>query len=246
MGAERRSLVLTDQEKKVTAFHEAGHALVAAFLPGHDPLHKVTIIPRGRALGVTMQLPSEDKYTYTRSYVSAQIAILMGGRVAEELTQSDITTGAGNDIERATAMARRMVCEWGMSDLGPLAYGDGDEPIFLGREFAQRANYSDETALKIDDEVRRLVRQGHERASEILTRHRAVLDRISSDLLDRESLEGREIYQIIEEMTGERLQPVEPPKPGGSGESTAAPKTGEPESPQSDVGPDLEPEPSPA
>jgi cell division protease FtsH len=244
MGAERRSLVLTEQEKSVTAFHEAGHAIVAAFLPGHDPLHKVTIIPRGRALGVTMQLPSEDKYTYTKSYVTNQIAILMGGRVAEELTQSDITTGAGNDIERATALARRMVCEWGMSDLGPLAYGDGDEPIFLGREFAQRANYSDETALKIDEEVTRMVRQGHERAAEILTRHRAVLDRIARELLERESLEGREVYRIIEEMTGQRLRPVEPPKIGGTGSAEA--DTGEPTTKQPEVGPDLEPEPSPA
>ncbi len=142
MGAERKSMVLTEEEKRVTAYHEGGHALVAAFLPRHDPLHKVTIIPRGRALGVTMQLPTEDKYTFTKGYITNQIAILMGGRVAEELTQGDITTGAGNDIERATGMARRMVCEWGMSELGPLSFGDGDEPVFLGRDFAQRSDYS--------------------------------------------------------------------------------------------------------
>ena len=136
MGAERKTLMLTEEEKRVTAFHEAGHALVAAFLPGHDPLHKVTIIPRGRALGLTMQLPTEDKHNYTRGYVESQIAILMGGRVAEEMTQDDITTGAGNDIERATELARRMVCEWGMSELGPLSYGGKDEPVFLGRDFA--------------------------------------------------------------------------------------------------------------
>jgi len=247
MGAERKSLVLTDEEKKVTAFHEGGHALVAAFLPGHDPLHKVTIIPRGRALGVTMQLPTEDKYTYTRNYVTNQLAILMGGRVAEELTQSDITTGAGNDIERATAMARRMVCEWGMSELGPLAYGDGDEPVFLGRDFAQRANYSDETAQKIDAEIRRLVREGHEKAKGILTEHRPVLDRIAAELLERESLDGAEIYRIIEEMTGQKLRPAELPKPPetGHGAETAEAATGaEPESPA--VGPDLETSPSPA
>ncbi len=146
MGVERKTLMLTDEEKRVTAYHEAGHALVAAFTPGADPLHKVTIIPRGRALGLTMQLPTEDKYTYKKRYVEAQISILMGGRVAEELTQEDITTGAGNDIERATEMARRMVCEWGMSELGPLAYAGKDEPVFLGRDIAQRADYSEHTA----------------------------------------------------------------------------------------------------
>jgi cell division protease FtsH len=250
MGAERKTLVLTEEEKRVTAYHEAGHALVAAFLPGHDPLHKVTIIPRGRALGVTMQLPTEDKYTWARGYVANQIAILMGGRVAEELTQRDITTGAGNDIERATALARQMVCEWGMSELGPLAFGGGDEPVFLGRDFAQRANYSDETARKIDDEVRRLVQEGYERAREILRRHRAVLDRLSSDLLERESLEGDEVYRIIEELTGERLAPVAPPRPreknadapeagapAAAGDVAGAPKVG---------GPDLAPRPTPA
>jgi len=247
MGAERKSLVLTDEEKTVTAFHEGGHALVAAFLPGHDPLHKVTIIPRGRALGVTMQLPTEDKYTYTRKHVTNQLAILMGGRVAEELTQSDITTGAGNDIERATAMARRMVCEWGMSELGPLSYGDGDEPVFLGRDFAQRANYSDETAQKIDAEIRRLVREGHEKAKGILTDHRAVLDRIAAELLERESLDGAEIYRIIEEMTGQKLRPAElpkPPEPGHGAEASASAAGAAPESPA--VGPDLETSPSPA
>ncbi|MBZ0101119.1 MAG: ATP-dependent zinc metalloprotease FtsH, partial [Thermoanaerobaculia bacterium] len=223
MGAERKTLVLTDDEKKVTAYHEAGHAIVAAFLPGHDPLHKVTIIPRGRALGVTMQLPTEDKYTYTKGFVANQIAILMGGRVAEELTQKDVTTGAGNDIERATAMARRMVCEWGMSDLGPLSFGDGDEPVFLGRDYAQRTNYSDETARRIDEEVRRLVQSGYETAREILHRQRAVLDRIAADLLERESLDGDEVYRIIEEVAGVK---VAPPAPRPRGPSPGAPATG--------------------
>ncbi len=157
MGVERKTMMLTEDERGITAYHEAGHALVAAFTPGADPLHKVTIIPRGRALGLTMQLPTEDKYTYKKQYVEATIAILMGGRVAEELTQDDITTGAGNDIERATEMARRMVCEWGMSELGPLAYGTKDEPVFLGRDFAQRADYSQDTANRIDHEVTRIV-----------------------------------------------------------------------------------------
>src|SRR6185295_2834909 len=150
MGVERKSMVLTDAEKKLTAYHETGHALVAIFTIGSDPLHKVTIIPRGRALGLTMQLPSEDKYTYRKTYVEAQIAILMGGRAAEELTQDDITTGAGNDIERATDMARRMVCEWGMSELGPLSYGSKEEPVFLGRDFSHRAVNGKATAERID------------------------------------------------------------------------------------------------
>ncbi len=173
MGVERKTMMLTDEEKRITAYHEAGHALVAAFCPGSDPLHKVTIIPRGRALGVTMQLPTEDKYTYRKKFVEAQIAILMGGRVAEELTQDDITTGAGNDIERATDLARRMVCEWGMSELGPLSFGAKEEPVFLGRDFAQRADYSEETAIRIDREVQRIVDAAYQRARDILTQQRA-------------------------------------------------------------------------
>jgi cell division protease FtsH len=214
MGVERKTMMLTDEEKRVTAYHEAGHALVAAFTPGADPLHKVTIIPRGRALGLTMQLPTEDKYTYKKQYVEAQIAILMGGRVAEELTQDDITTGAGNDIERATDMARRMVCEWGMSDLGPLSYGAKDEPVFLGREFAQRADYSQDTAIRIDHEVTRIVQTAYNRATEILTEYRAVLDRVASGLLERESLDGEEVYRIVREMTGHGPAPTRPVPPG--------------------------------
>jgi cell division protease FtsH len=214
MGVERKTMMLTDEEKRVTAYHEAGHALVAAFTPGSDPLHKVTIIPRGRALGLTMQLPTEDKYTYRKQYVEAQIAILMGGRVAEELTQPDITTGAGNDIERATDMARRMVCEWGMSELGPLAYGGKDEPVFLGREFSQRADYSEDTALHIDREVARIVRQAYEHATNVLTTNRDVLDRVSLDLLERESLDGEDVYRIIREMTGHEPAPPRPTQPG--------------------------------
>jgi len=202
MGVERKTMMLTDEEKRVTAYHEAGHALVGAFTPGSDPLHKVTIIPRGRALGLTMQLPTEDKYTYRKQYVEAQIAILMGGRVAEELTQDDVTTGAGNDIERATDMARRMVCEWGMSELGPLSFGSKEEPVFLGREFPQRADYSEDTALHIDREVSRIVRQAYEQATNVLTTYRNVLDRVSAELLERESLDGEEVYRIIREMTG--------------------------------------------
>ncbi|MCB9378809.1 MAG: ATP-dependent metallopeptidase FtsH/Yme1/Tma family protein [Holophagales bacterium] len=247
MGTERKTLVMTEQEKVVTAYHEAGHALVAAFLPGHDPLHKVTIIPRGRALGVTMQLPTEDKYTYSKGYVTDQISILMGGRVAEELTQKDITTGAGNDIERATAMARRMVCEWGMSELGPLSFSNGEEPVFLGRDFAQRAPYSDETAQRIDEEVHRIVESGHRTAREILEERRAVLERLAAELLENEALEGEEVYRIIEEMTGLKLgpPPQEQPKEPGS----PAPATGD-ATPAGDdsapVPPDLSANPSPA
>jgi cell division protease FtsH len=212
MGVERKTLMLTDDEKRVTAYHEAGHALVAAFTPGADPLHKVTIIPRGRALGLTMQLPTEDKYTYRKQYVEAQISILMGGRVAEELTQEDITTGAGNDIERATDVARRMVCEWGMSDLGPLSYGGKEEPVFLGRDFAQRADYSEDTALRIDREVSRIVQHAYVQATAVLTEHRDVLERLAHELLERESLDGEDVYVIIREMTGH-----EPAKPRQAG-----------------------------
>ena len=186
---------------------------MGVFLPGSDPLHKVTIIPRGRALGLTMQLPTEDKYTYRRRFVETQIAILMGGRVAEELTQDDITTGAGNDIERATDLARRMVCEWGMSRLGPLSFGAKDEPVFLGREFAQRADYSQETAQQIDREVQRLVNDGYQRAVAILNERRAILERIARDLLVHESLDGEAVYAIVEEMSGRNVRP-ERPRPG--------------------------------
>ena len=213
MGVERKTMMLTDDEKRVTAFHEAGHALVAVFSEHADPLHKVTIIPRGRALGVTMQLPEEDKHSYTKSYVETQIRVLMGGRVAEELTQDDITTGAGNDIERATDMARRMICEWGMSELGPLSFGSKDEPVFLGRDFSQRADYSEDTAIRIDREVDKIVSRAHEQAAAILTENRAVLDRLALELLEVESIDGREVYALIEEMTGKDLAPPEPPSP---------------------------------
>ncbi|MEL7059876.1 MAG: ATP-dependent zinc metalloprotease FtsH [Acidobacteriota bacterium] len=210
MGVERKTLMLTEEEKVNTAFHEAGHALVAAFLPGTDPLHKVTIIPRGRALGVTMQLPTEDKHTYRQTYVESQIAVLMGGRVAEELTQNgDITTGAGNDIERATSLARQMVCDWGMSRLGPLSFGASDEPVFLGRDYQKRPDYSEATAIEIDREISRLVTEGLEAARSICTEHRAVLDRMAKDLLDHESLEGWQIYDLIQEMTGQDVMPAE-------------------------------------
>ena len=203
MGVERKSMVLTEDEKVLTAYHEAGHALVAAFLSVTDPLHKVTIIPRGHALGVTLQLPSDDKHTYRQQFVESRLAILMGGRVAEELTLDDITTGASNDIEQVTSLARSMVCEWGMSELGPLALGSKEEPVFLGREIAQRPNYSEETAVRIDRAVQRIVEEAYQKARDILTRYRTVLDRLAKELLERETIDGAEVYRLIKEITGE-------------------------------------------
>ena len=193
MGVERKSLLLTDAEKKNTAYHEAGHALVAAKMPNSDPLHKVTIIPRGMALGVTMQLPTDDRHNYYKNYLETEIAILMGGRIAEELFLNVMSTGAGNDIERATEMARKMVCEWGMSDLGPLTFGKKEEQIFLGREIAQHRDYSEDTAIKIDQEVRKLVNAGYTTAKQIISDNRDTLERIARALIEREVLDANEI-----------------------------------------------------
>jgi cell division protease FtsH len=208
MGVERKSLLLSEDEKKVTAYHEAGHALVAAKLPNSDPLHKVTIIPRGMALGVTMQLPIDDKHNYTRDYLETEIAIMMGGRIAEEMFLNQMSTGAGNDIERATEMARKMVCEFGMSSLGPLTFGKKEEQIFLGREIAQHRDYSEATAVKIDEEVRRMIGQGYDTAKGILGGNRDILVRIALALLDREVLDANEIKLIIE---GKELPKIIPP-----------------------------------
>ena len=210
MGAERKSMILSDEEKKNTAYHEAGHALVAAMTPGADPLHKVTIIPRGMALGVTMQLPIDDKHTYTKEFLEAQLAVLMGGRVAEELFLNHITTGAGNDIERATEIARQMVCEWGMSPLGPLTFGKKEEQIFLGREIAQHRDYSEDTAIKIDGEVRSIINTGYGKAKSIIETNRDVLERIARALLDREVLDAVELKLLME---GKPLPDKMPPPP---------------------------------
>ncbi len=198
MGAERKSMILSEEEKRNTAYHEAGHALVASVVPYADPLHKVTIIPRGMALGVTMQLPIDDKHTYTRDYLESQLAIMMGGRAAEEIFLNHITTGAGNDIEQATEVARRMVCEWGMSDLGPLAYGKNQQEIFLGRDLATQRDFSEDTAIKIDQEVKKFVSTGYKRAHEVLTTSREALVRISEALLEREVLDASEVKLLIE------------------------------------------------
>ena len=198
MGAERKSMILSEEEKKNTAYHEAGHALVACMVPHADPVHKVTIIPRGMALGVTMQLPVDDKHTYTRDYLESQLAIMMGGRVAEELFLNHITTGAGNDIEQATELARRMVCEFGMSDLGPLAYGKNQGEIFLGRDLATSRDFSEDTAIKIDQEVKRFVTTGYQRAKDLLSSHREALVRIAESLLERESLDSSEVKLLMD------------------------------------------------
>jgi len=214
MGAERKSMLLSDEEKKVTAYHEAGHALVAALREHSDPLHKVTIIPRGMALGVTMQLPIDDKHTYTRDYLETRLAIMMGGRVAEELFLNTMTTGAGNDIEQASDLARKMVCEFGMSSLGPITFGKKEEQIFLGREISQHRDFSEETAQKIDEEVRRFVDDGYNSARHILETNRPVLEKIALALLEREVLDANEIQLIIEgKELPARVNPNAQPQP---------------------------------
>ena len=210
MGVERKSMIITPEDKRITAYHEAGHALVAAISPGADPLHKVTIIPRGMALGLTMQLPLDDKLNANREYLEARLSILMGGRIAEEIFMHHITTGASNDIERATDMARKMVCEWGMSELGPLSFGKKEEQIFLGREIAQHRDYSEATAIKIDDQVRKLVEAGYGRARNIIEEKSDALVRIAEALLEREVLDGSEVKMLID---GESLPAVAPSKP---------------------------------
>src|SRR6478672_12003830 len=184
-------MIISDSEKRITALHEAGHALLTVYLPHADPIHKVTIIPRGMALGLTMQLPTDEKHNYSRDYLQDQIAILLGGRIAEEITMASLTTGAGNDLERATELARKMVCEWGMSDaMGPLTFGKKEEQIFLGREIAQHQDYSEDTAIRIDHEIKRFVTMNYERAKEMLEAHRPALDRLAEQLLAREVLDG--------------------------------------------------------
>ncbi len=197
LGKERKSMIINPEEKKVTAYHEGGHALVAKFLPDADPIHKVTIIPRGRALGLTQQLPIDDRHTYKKEYLLAQISILMGGRVAEEVVLGSITTGAGNDIERATALARKMVCEWGMSKLGPLAYGEKEEQIFLGKELVRHKDFSEKTAIEIDNEIKSIVISCYEKTKEILENNIDKLHSLANALLEKETLSGDEIDKIL-------------------------------------------------
>ena len=212
MGAERKSMLLTDEEKRVTAYHESGHAVVAAMRKHADPLHKVTIIPRGMALGVTMQLPTEDKHTVTKDYLETQLAILMGGRIAEEIFLHQMTTGAGNDIERATEMARKMVCEYGMSRLGPLTFGKKEEQIFLGREIAQHRDFSEETARQIDAEVQSLVNEAYRSSYQLLNDNQPIMHKMAAALLERETIDAEDIRLLIE---GKDLPPID----GGTGGS---------------------------
>ena len=200
MGTERKSMIISDEEKRNTAYHESGHALVAKLLPGADPVHKVTIIPRGMALGLTQQLPMDERHSQDRQYLLNNVTILFGGRVAEELVLDHMTTGAGNDIERATEIAHRMVCEWGMSEkLGPMTFGKKEEQIFLGRDFTQQQDYSESTAVEIDREVRHIIQECYNKAKEILTTHIELLHRVSKELLDKEVLDGAEIDVIVKE-----------------------------------------------
>ncbi|QHN04579.1 ATP-dependent metallopeptidase FtsH/Yme1/Tma family protein [Granulicella sp. WH15] len=229
MGAERKSMLLSDDDKKDTAYHEAGHVLVAALREHSDPLHKVTIIPRGMALGVTMHLPEEDKHTVTKEYLDTQLAVLMGGRCAEEIFMGRKTTGAGNDIVRATELARRMVCEFGMSDMGPLTYGKKEQEVFLGRDLAQARDYSEDTARKIDAEVRNFVDTAYNSAYSILNSNQDIMHRMATALLERETLDAAEIKLIIE---GKELpvakSPLSAPDPGPGGDTQKVlkPETG--------------------
>ena len=216
MGAERRSMIITEKEKEVTAYHEAGHALVAYLLPGTDPIHKVTIIPRGRALGLTMQLPIDEKYTHSKSYLKNSISILFGGRIAEKLIFNEITTGAGNDLERATALARKMVCEWGMSDeLGPLTYGKKEEQIFLGREIAQHRDFSEETARQIDLAVKEIIVEASNKVTELLEDHLDILKRMADELLEKETIVLEDVQRMLAELRPDE-HPLEEPKEASS------------------------------
>jgi len=223
MGSERRSLIISEKEKRLTAYHEAGHALVAYFMPHADPIHKVTIIPRGMALGVTQQLPIDDRHNYTREYLESMLSVMMGGRVSEEMFMGVLTTGAGDDLEKATDMSRKMVCEWGMSEqLGPLTFGKKEEQIFLGREIAQHQDYSESTAVLIDQEVKRIVLQAYERAKEVVRGNRDALIRVAEALLEYEVLDGEEVAALVkgEEMAAlaarkraQRTRPEAAPEP---------------------------------
>ena len=229
MGTERKSLIISDDEKRATAYHEAGHALVAFTVPDADPLHKVTIIPRGRALGVTQQLPIDDRHTYSKQYLQSAITVLMGGRVAEELRLNQLTTGAGNDFERATEMARKMVCEWGMSEkLGPLTFGKQEEQIFLGREIAQHRDYSEATAVEIDAEVRRIVLDAYSSARSILEARADALTRVAEALLEREVLDAEQIAALVRneplpEPKASQPEPRAPAAPVAAAEGAARP-----------------------
>jgi cell division protease FtsH len=239
MGKERKSMVMNEKEKRNTAYHEAGHALVAYHLPESDPLHKVTIIPRGRALGVTMQLPEEDMYSYSREYMESRVTILLAGRIAEELFLESTTTGAANDLERVTDLARKMVCEWGMSEeLGPLTFGKKEEQIFLGREIAQHQDYSERTAIKIDEEVKKIVLEGWSKAKRILEENKDALIQLAEALLEYETLNADEINRLMKgKEIREKVEIEEPPEPSEASEE---------EKDKESIGPLVNPEENPA
>jgi cell division protease FtsH len=197
MGVERKSMIISDEEKRSTSYHEAGHALIASLVPEADPIHKVTIIPRGLALGTTQQLPLDDRYTYSKDYLEAQLCVLMAGRVAEKLTLGKTTTGAANDFDKATEIARKMVCQWGMSDLGPLTFGERDDLIFLGRELAMHKNFSEKTAELIDEEVKKIINRNYNRAKELLEKNKDKLIAVAEALLEKEVLTSEEIKEVI-------------------------------------------------
>src|SRR5581483_5665224 len=223
MGAERRSMVMSLHERRNTAYHESGHALVAMLQPGADPVHKVTIIPRGMALGVTQQLPLDDRYIYSRDYLMTQLATMFGGRVAEELIFGQMTTGAGADIEKATELARKMVCQWGMSqELGPMTFGRREEQVFLGRDIAHHKDYSEHTAIEIDREVRRIVDDAYQRARKLLSDNLPLLHAVSERLLEKEVLDGSEVAEMVKAYRDGRPFPTEAPAASGDGPKPGA------------------------
>ncbi|MFN5962675.1 MAG: ATP-dependent metallopeptidase FtsH/Yme1/Tma family protein, partial [Verrucomicrobiota bacterium] len=232
MGAERKSMVMSDEERLNTAYHESGHALVAKLVPKSDPVHKVTIIPRGPSLGSTMWLPEEDKYNTRKNELLDSIVVAMGGRVAEEIVFGDVTSGASGDIKMATNIARRMVCEWGMSDnLGMIDYSDGSEQVFLGRDLGRGRDYSEATAQKIDAEIKRLIDNGYQRAMDILLKHRGAVDALAKALLEFETLDGAQVRDIMEH--GRMMNPPrsKPPTPPPVPSETPARENGEEELP---------------
>ncbi|HHJ52029.1 MAG TPA: cell division protein FtsH, partial [Caldithrix abyssi] len=233
MGMERKSMLISDKEKKTTAYHESGHVLVAKLIPGMDPVHKVTIIPRGRALGVTAYLPIDERHTYSKEYLEGMLAQLLGGRAAEKLVFNQLTTGAGNDIERATELARKMVCEWGMSErLGPVTFGKKEQEIFLGREIAQHRDYSEKIAQEIDDEVQSIVQQAQEKAEKLLKDNIDTLHALAKALLEHEILDGEQIDMVIR---GEKIESsafTRAKKPQNENNETAETVTEQPAKPE--------------
>jgi cell division protease FtsH len=248
MGAERRSMVMSAEERRKVAYHESGHALVAALLPGADPVHKVTIIPRGMALGLTQQLPTDDRYTESRQYLMTALAVLFGGRAAEQMVFNEMWTGAGNDLERATELGRKMICQWGMSEeLGPMTFGKQEEQIFLGRDIGHTRDYSEQTAIEIDREVRRLLTQSYNTAKGLLTDNTPLLHALAERLIEKEVVDGEEVLEMLKAFHEGR--PMNPPVPAASSNpASSAPVPREKEKRTVEeippIGPALNPKPS--